>query len=159
MKQRYQLGSVAMANAGPNTNGSQFFLISGSSGVGLPPQYNHFGQIVKGMEVLDAMQSVDTDRGDRPREDVVINSVDVNHFFDQFVATGAFDMTVFSYIGTSFPITGSIGIYQNKQGNSWNANFSRVGTAQIDNLMNAAVQATNSQDAIKNANAADKAMM
>ncbi len=77
VKQRYQLGSVAMANAGPNTNGSQFFLISGSSGVGLPPQYNHFGQIVKGMDVLDAMQSVDTDRSDRPREDVVINSVTI----------------------------------------------------------------------------------
>lgn len=77
VKQRYQLGSVAMANAGPNTNGSQFFLISGASGVGLPPQYNHFGQIVKGMEVLDAMQSVDTDRSDRPREDVVINSVTI----------------------------------------------------------------------------------
>jgi len=75
VKQRYQLGSVAMANAGPNTNGSQFFLISGPSGVGLPPQYNHFGQIVKGMDVLETMQSVKTARGDRPIDDVVINSV------------------------------------------------------------------------------------
>jgi peptidylprolyl isomerase len=75
VKQRYQIGSVAMANAGPNTNGSQFFLISGSSGVSLPPQYNHFGQIVKGLDVLDAMQSVATDRSDRPHDDVVINSV------------------------------------------------------------------------------------
>jgi cyclophilin family peptidyl-prolyl cis-trans isomerase len=77
VKQRYQLGSVAMANAGPNTNGSQFFLISGQSGVQLPPQYNHFGQIVKGMDVLDAMQSVATGRNDRPVEDVVINSVTI----------------------------------------------------------------------------------
>jgi len=77
VKQRYQLGSVAMANAGPNTNGSQFFLISGQSGVNLPPQYNHFGQIVKGMDVLDTMQSVKTDRRDRPTEDVVINSVSI----------------------------------------------------------------------------------
>jgi len=68
---------VAMANAGPNTNGSQFFLISGQSGVGLPPQYNHFGQIVKGMDVLDAMQRVATDRNDRPKEDLVINSVTI----------------------------------------------------------------------------------
>jgi cyclophilin family peptidyl-prolyl cis-trans isomerase len=66
-----------MANAGPNTNGSQFFLISGANGVGLPPQYNHFGQVVKGLEVVDAMQKVDTDRSDRPRTDVVINSVTI----------------------------------------------------------------------------------
>ena len=78
VKQRYQLGSVAMANAGPNTNGSQFFLISGPSGVNLPPQYNHFGQIVKGLDVLDAMQRVPTGRGDRPHEDVVINSVTIS---------------------------------------------------------------------------------
>ncbi|HEY5424484.1 MAG TPA: peptidylprolyl isomerase [Ilumatobacteraceae bacterium] len=78
VKQRYQIGSVAMANAGPNTNGSQFFLISGPSGVNLPPQYNHFGQIVKGLDVLDAMQRVDTDRSDRPHTDVVINSVTIN---------------------------------------------------------------------------------
>jgi len=77
VKQRYQLGSVAMANAGLNTNGSQFFLISGASGVGLPPQYNHFGQIVKGLEVLDAMQAVQTARGDRPLTDVVINKVTI----------------------------------------------------------------------------------
>jgi len=64
-----------MANAGPNTNGSQFFLISGPSGAGLPPQYNHFGQIVKGLEVLDAMEKVPTGHGDRPKTDVVINSV------------------------------------------------------------------------------------
>jgi len=75
VKQRYQIGSVAMANAGPNTNGSQFFLISGPSGAGLPPQYNHFGQIVKGLEVLDAMEKVPTGHGDRPKTDVVINSV------------------------------------------------------------------------------------
>ena len=60
VKTRYQIGSLAMANAGPNTNGSQFFLISGPSGVGLPPQYNHFGQVVKGLEVVDAMQKVPT---------------------------------------------------------------------------------------------------
>jgi peptidylprolyl isomerase len=77
VKQKYQIGSVAMANAGPNTNGSQFFLISGPNGVGLPPQYNHFGQVVKGLEVVDAMQRVETDRSDRPRTDVVINSVTI----------------------------------------------------------------------------------
>jgi peptidylprolyl isomerase len=77
VKQKYQIGSMAMANAGPNTNGSQFFLISGPSGVGLPPQYNHFGQVVKCLEVVDAMQKVATARGDRPHTDVVINSVKI----------------------------------------------------------------------------------
>ncbi|MDQ3177206.1 MAG: peptidylprolyl isomerase [Actinomycetota bacterium] len=71
----YQIGSVAMANAGPNTNGSQFFLVSGASGVGLPPQYSLFGQIVKGLEVLDQMQRVPTASGDKPKDDVVINAV------------------------------------------------------------------------------------
>ena len=55
---QYQIGSVAMANAGPNTNGSQFFLISGNDGVRLPPQYSLFGQIVKGLDVLEQMQRV-----------------------------------------------------------------------------------------------------
>jgi peptidylprolyl isomerase len=77
VKPKYQIGSLAMANAGPNTNGSQFFLISGANGVGLPPQYNHFGQVVKGLDIVDAMQRVDTDRSDRPRTDVVINSVTI----------------------------------------------------------------------------------
>ena len=74
---RYEVGSIAMANAGPNTNGSQFFLISGGSGVQLPPQYSLFGKIVKGLDVLDAMQRVTTDRNDRPAVDVVIQSVTI----------------------------------------------------------------------------------
>jgi cyclophilin family peptidyl-prolyl cis-trans isomerase len=74
---QYELGSVAMANAGPNTNGSQFFIISGPNGVRLPPQYSLFGKVVKGMDVVEAMQNVATDRSDRPHEDVVIHSVTV----------------------------------------------------------------------------------
>jgi cyclophilin family peptidyl-prolyl cis-trans isomerase len=74
---QYQIGSLAMANAGPNTNGSQFFLISGQSGVQLPPHYALFGQVVKGLDVVDAMQKVETDRNDRPLTDVVINSVTI----------------------------------------------------------------------------------
>jgi cyclophilin family peptidyl-prolyl cis-trans isomerase len=73
----YQIGSVAMANAGPNTNGSQFFLVSGPSGVGLPPQYSLFGQVVKGLDVLDTMQNVKTGARDKPVTDVVINSVSI----------------------------------------------------------------------------------
>ena len=74
---RYEVGSIAMANSGPNTNGSQFFLVSGQSGVRLPPQYSLFGKIVKGLDVLDAMQKVATDRNDRPHEQVVIQSVTI----------------------------------------------------------------------------------
>jgi len=74
---QYQIGSVAMANSGTNTNGSQFFLVSGPSGTGLPPAYSLFGQIVKGLEVLDEMQGVPTGSGDRPKTDVVINAVTV----------------------------------------------------------------------------------
>ncbi len=74
---RYQVGSLAMANAGPNTNGSQFFIISGPQGVRLPPQYSLFGQVVKGLDIVEQIQSVATDRNDRPNEDVVINSVTV----------------------------------------------------------------------------------
>ena len=74
---QYQIGSLAMANAGPNTNGSQFFLISGPSGVSLPPAYSLFGQVVKGLEVVEAMQNVPTARGDRPVTDVVIKSVTI----------------------------------------------------------------------------------
>ncbi|CAI8035899.1 Peptidyl-prolyl cis-trans isomerase-like 1 [Geodia barretti] len=74
---RYETGSLAMANAGPNTNGSQFFIISGPNGAGLPPQYSLFGKVVRGLEVVDAMQSVETDRNDRPLTDVTINSVTI----------------------------------------------------------------------------------
>lgn len=73
----YKIGSLAMANAGPNTNGSQFFVISGPSGVGLPPQYSLFGQVVKGLDVVEQMQGVATGGGDRPKTDVVINSVTI----------------------------------------------------------------------------------
>lgn len=74
---RYELGSVAMANAGPNTNGSQFFIVSGPSGQGLPPQYSLFGKVVSGLDVVDAMEKVPTGAGDRPNTDVVINSVTI----------------------------------------------------------------------------------
>jgi cyclophilin family peptidyl-prolyl cis-trans isomerase len=74
---QYQLGSLAMANAGPDTNGSQFFVISGPDGARLPPAYSLFGQVVKGLDVVEAIQSGPTDRSDRPTTDVVITSVDI----------------------------------------------------------------------------------
>ena len=74
---QYEIGSVAMANAGPNTNGSQFFIVSGRSGVGLPPQYSLFGKVVKGLEVLDQMEKVKTGAADKPVQDLTINSVEI----------------------------------------------------------------------------------
>ncbi len=73
---RYEVGSVAMANAGPNTNGSQFFIVSGPDGVGLPPSYSLFGKVVKGLDVVSAIESVGS-RSGAPAEDVVIESVTV----------------------------------------------------------------------------------
>ena len=74
----YEIGSLAMANAGPNTNGSQFFIVSGPSGVGLPPSYSLFGKLISGLEVLEEIQKVQTDRSDRPGTDVVINSITID---------------------------------------------------------------------------------
>jgi len=74
---RYEIGSLAMANAGPNTNGSQFFIISGPDGARLPPQYSLFGKVVKGLEVVETIQNVRTGPGDKPAEPVVIKSVTV----------------------------------------------------------------------------------
>ncbi len=73
---RYQVGSLAMANAGPNTNGSQFFIISGPDGVRLPPQYALFGAVVSGGEVVTAIDAIGT-RSGTPKEQVVIESVTV----------------------------------------------------------------------------------
>ena len=59
----YKIGSLAMANSGPNTNGSQFFIITGSQGVQLPPQYSLFGQVTSGMTVVSAIEKDGTSGG------------------------------------------------------------------------------------------------
>ena len=74
---RYELGSLAMANAGPNTNGSQFFVISGPDGMRLPPLYALFGKVVKGLDVVQAINDIGTASG-RPNEQVVIESVTIH---------------------------------------------------------------------------------
>jgi peptidylprolyl isomerase/peptidyl-prolyl cis-trans isomerase B (cyclophilin B) len=65
-----------MANAGPNTNGSQFFVISGPDGVGLPPLYSLFGDIVSGQDVVAKIDAIGT-RSGSPTERVVIESVTI----------------------------------------------------------------------------------
>jgi cyclophilin family peptidyl-prolyl cis-trans isomerase len=63
-----------MANAGPNTKGNQFFVISGPDGAALPPQYSLFGAVVKGGDVVAAIDALGT-RSGTPTERVVIESV------------------------------------------------------------------------------------
>ena len=79
---RYEVGSLAMANAGPNTNGSQFFIISGPAGAGLPPQYSLFGKVVKGLEVVAALDAVGSPGAGTPRERVLIESVTITESAD-----------------------------------------------------------------------------
>ena len=78
---RYELGSLAMANAGPNTNGSQFFVISGPDGMRLPPSYSLFGKVVKGLDVVAAIDKVGTKSGS-PTEKVTIESVTITESAD-----------------------------------------------------------------------------
>src|SRR5438128_7792716 len=73
---RYEVGSLAMANAGPNTNGSQFFIISGPDGVRLPPSYSLFGKVAKGQEVVASIDAIGTKPG-TPKERVAIESITV----------------------------------------------------------------------------------
>jgi cyclophilin family peptidyl-prolyl cis-trans isomerase len=73
---RYQVGSLAMANAGPDTNGSQFFVISGPDGAALPPKYSLFGAVVSGGDVVSAIDAVGS-RSGTPTERVVIESVTI----------------------------------------------------------------------------------
>jgi cyclophilin family peptidyl-prolyl cis-trans isomerase len=64
-----------MANAGPNTNGSQFFIVHKDAG--LPHSYTIFGKVTEGMDAVDSIASSDTDNSDRPHHDVVINKVTI----------------------------------------------------------------------------------
>jgi cyclophilin family peptidyl-prolyl cis-trans isomerase len=73
---RYEIGSLAMANAGPNTNGSQFFIISGNDGVRLPPSYSLFGKVVAGLDVVAAIDGIGTSSG-KPQSNVTIDSVTI----------------------------------------------------------------------------------
>ena len=70
-------GVLAMANAGPNTNGSQFFIVTAEACPWLDGKHTVFGRVTDGMEVVDAISAVQTDAADRPRESVVIERVDL----------------------------------------------------------------------------------
>jgi peptidyl-prolyl cis-trans isomerase B (cyclophilin B) len=71
-------GALAMANAGPNTNGSQFFIVTTEAASWLDGKHTVFGRVTDGMDVVDTISALETDARDRPREDVAIERVDVN---------------------------------------------------------------------------------
>lgn len=73
----YKIGTLAMANAGPNTNGSQFFIVSGPSGENLPPQYAIFGQVTSGLNVVADLDAKGTGSG-RPTEACSMISVTIH---------------------------------------------------------------------------------
>lgn len=73
----YEVGSVAMANSGPDTNGSQFFIITGEAGVGLPPSYSLFGSVAKGQDALQAIEADGSEGEGRPSTVHTIESVTI----------------------------------------------------------------------------------
>lgn len=69
----YEKGILAMANRGPNTNGSQFFIMH--TDYPLPYQYTIFGKVTEGLDVIDQIAMIETDSSDKPLNDVIINSI------------------------------------------------------------------------------------
>jgi cyclophilin family peptidyl-prolyl cis-trans isomerase len=80
VSRRYERGIVAMANAGPNTNGSQFFICHGRNSESLPPNYTIFGKVTGGLDVVDAIADVPTTGPERstPSETITIDSVTID---------------------------------------------------------------------------------
>jgi cyclophilin family peptidyl-prolyl cis-trans isomerase len=77
VKGPYEVGSLAMANSGPNTNGSQFFIIDGAQGAALPPQYNLFGKTIEGIDVVHTIASAPKGAQDRPTQPVTITTIEI----------------------------------------------------------------------------------
>ncbi len=74
-KTSYKRGTLAMANSGPNTNGSQFFICHGDAG--LPNAYTIFGEVTSGLDIVDAIAGKPTGNQDRPHDPVSIDSIDI----------------------------------------------------------------------------------
>jgi cyclophilin family peptidyl-prolyl cis-trans isomerase len=70
-------GALAMANAGPNTNGSQFFIVTADACPWLDGKHTVFGRVTSGLEVADTISELPSDANDKPREDAVIERVEI----------------------------------------------------------------------------------
>jgi peptidyl-prolyl cis-trans isomerase B (cyclophilin B) len=70
-------GALAMANAGPNTNGSQFFIVTTDAAPWLDGKHTVFGQVTSGMETVDSIEASETDARDKPAQDAVIERVEI----------------------------------------------------------------------------------
>jgi cyclophilin family peptidyl-prolyl cis-trans isomerase len=75
---KVERGALAMANSGPNTNGSQFFIVTTESAPWLDGKHTVFGRVTDGMDIADAISEVPRDSRDKPHEDVVIENVSVS---------------------------------------------------------------------------------
>jgi cyclophilin family peptidyl-prolyl cis-trans isomerase len=73
---KVERGALAMANAGPNTNGSQFFIVTTEAAPWLDGKHTVFGRVTSGMEVVDALEGLPTDGRDRPQEPATIEKVE-----------------------------------------------------------------------------------
>ena len=71
-------GALAMANAGPNTNGSQFFIVTTDAAPWLDGKHTVFGRVTDGMDAVDAIEALETDGRDKPTEDAVIERVELS---------------------------------------------------------------------------------